>query len=192
MRSRIVQVAVTFALVGFGTQAQLGAQQNSAVRSAVEVTPFVGIGSGSSARIGAAIRFEWTHRLGLELEMDYRRAEINALSSSVNLLYDLPRLGRALPYLVGGVGVEQYGTALGTARGWVRHPNGARVHRECRWRCASAGQRKLGDQDGCALVQRNRSECAGTLAGVQRRHFPPRRKVNDSHRPSCCASRIIA
>lgn len=112
MRTGIVQVVVTFALVGFGPQAQLGAQQNSAVRSAVEVTPFVGIGSAASARIGAAIRFEWTHRLGLELEMDYRRAEINALSSSVSLLYDLPRLGRTIPYLAGGVGVEQYGTAL--------------------------------------------------------------------------------
>lgn len=111
----VVPIAMTFAVVGFGApaQAQFDGEQNSIGRSTVEVTPFVGIGSGASARIGAAIRFEWTRDLSVELEMDYRRAEINALSSNVSLLYDLPHLGRTVPYLAGGVGFEQYGTAFG-------------------------------------------------------------------------------
>ena len=78
----------------------------------VEVTPFVSLGSVYSSRIGAAIAFAWTSQLSVEAEVGYRRSEIDALSSSVSLLYDLPRIGRLAPYLAGGIGLEQYGAPV--------------------------------------------------------------------------------
>lgn len=79
---------------------------------AVEITPFVSLGSPFSSTVGAAIAFAWTRNLNVEAEVGYRRDEINALSSNVSLLYDLPRFGRVTPYLAGGAGLEQYGTAM--------------------------------------------------------------------------------
>jgi opacity protein-like surface antigen len=113
MRTGIVRIAVACAVGAFASsaQAQVG-QQNSIVHPDVEVTPFIGIGSAASARIGAAIRFAWMRNLSVELEMDYRNAEVNALGSSVSVLYDLPHLGRVVPYLAAGAGFEQYGTAV--------------------------------------------------------------------------------
>jgi hypothetical protein len=37
---------------------------------------------------------------------------MNALNSHASLLYDLPRLGRTVPYLACGVGLAQYGAPL--------------------------------------------------------------------------------
>lgn len=78
----------------------------------VEITPFVSLGSPFSSTVGAAIAFAWTQNLNVEAEVGYRRDEINALSSNVSLLYDLPRFRRVTPYLAGGAGLEQYGTAF--------------------------------------------------------------------------------
>lgn len=36
---------------------------------------------------------------------------MSALGYNLNLLFDLPAMGRVTPYVVGGVGVEQYGFA---------------------------------------------------------------------------------
>lgn len=111
MTTGIVRTAVVCAIVAFGATAQAQVGEQSAIgRPTVEVTPFVGISSATSARIGAAIRCALVRDLSLELEIDYRRDEINALSSSVNAIYDLPRVGRIVPYLTAGAGVEQYGT----------------------------------------------------------------------------------
>jgi opacity protein-like surface antigen len=79
---------------------------------AVEVTPFVSLGSIAASRIGAAIRFAWTSTLSLEAEVGYRRGEINALSSTVSLLYDLPAVGRVTPYLAAGAGLAQHGIPI--------------------------------------------------------------------------------
>ena len=77
----------------------------------VQVTPFVSFGSTASSRVGAAIRFALTPRLGLEAETGYRRGEIGALSAHVSLLYDLPRVGNLTPYLATGIGIEEFATA---------------------------------------------------------------------------------
>lgn len=49
----------------------------------------------------------------------YRRGEGNipALSLSASLLYSLPRLGQATPYVVGGVGLRQYGAPVFSPKG---------------------------------------------------------------------------
>jgi opacity protein-like surface antigen len=80
--------------------------------SHLEITPFVSLGSVGSSRIGAAIRFAWTSQLGVETEVGYGANDIHALGASVNLLYGLPRVGRVTPYVAGGIGLQQYGTAF--------------------------------------------------------------------------------
>ena len=56
--------------------------------------------------MGAAIAFAFTPTLSVETEIGYRHGEIDALSSTVSLLYNLPRLGRVTPYFAGGVGLN--------------------------------------------------------------------------------------
>lgn len=73
-------------------------------RHAAEVTPFVSMGSDMSSRIGAAVAFAWTEALSGEIEVGYREG---AVSTSFSVLYHLPSLGRARPYLAAGAGLEQ-------------------------------------------------------------------------------------
>jgi len=80
----------------------------------VQITPFVSIDSRGSAPLGAAFSFPLSSSFKIETEVGYRRGEgnLNALSSSANLLYDLPRIGRVTPYLATGAGLAQYGAPI--------------------------------------------------------------------------------
>jgi len=78
---------------------------------AAEITPYVLLGSNSSSGVGASVRWPLVSQLSAELDTSYRRGEIGALNLNFSLLFDLPRVGRVTPYLAGGVGLEQYGTA---------------------------------------------------------------------------------
>jgi hypothetical protein len=95
--------------------------QHTEVSRGVQVTPFVSMDSRGSTPVGAAIRFPLGASFSLETELGYRRGEgdMNALNSSVNLLYDLPRLGRTTPYLATGVGLAQYGVPVVARNGTV-------------------------------------------------------------------------
>ena len=104
-------VALTFAAAPALAQTEARPGEHGST-TPVEVTPFVSLGSSASSRVGGAVTFPWTATLSVEGEVGYRRAELNALSSSVNLLYWLPRVGRVAPYLATGVGLEQYATAV--------------------------------------------------------------------------------
>jgi hypothetical protein len=106
-------VAVTFAALPVGAQDA----------NTVEVTPYVALGSAGVSPVGAAVTFPVTSTLSVETEVAYRRGEgrIHALSSSVSLLYFLPRVRRAMPYVVGGVGLWQYGAPVFSSNG---HPIG--------------------------------------------------------------------
>jgi hypothetical protein len=81
---------------------------------AVEVTPFVALGSSGSSPVGVAIVFPVTSTLSVESEVGYRRAEgrIHALSSNASLLWALPRVGRTVPYLAAGAGLRRYGAPV--------------------------------------------------------------------------------
>ena len=81
---------------------------------AIEVTPFVSLDSRNSTPIGAAISFPVSSKFSIETEVGYRRAEghLNALSSSVSVLYFLPRIGRTTPYLATGIGLGQYSAPI--------------------------------------------------------------------------------
>ena len=81
---------------------------------AVEITPYVALGSTAASPVGAAVTFPVTSTLSVETDVAYRRGEgrTHALSSSISLLYFLPRVGQAAPYIAGGVGVSQYGAPV--------------------------------------------------------------------------------
>lgn len=108
--------SAVFALAGV-TLAALPAWAQDA--NPVEITPYVALGSAGASPVGAIVTFPITSTLSIENEVAYRRGEggINALSTSVNLLYFLPRVGRARPYVVGGVGLSQYGAPVFSASG---------------------------------------------------------------------------
>ena len=103
--------SAVFALVAFTLGAlPVGAQD----AKTVEVTPYVALGSAGASPVGAAVTFPVTSTLSVETDVAYRRGEgnIHALSSSVSLLYSLPRVGQATPYVAGGVGLSQYGAPV--------------------------------------------------------------------------------
>ena len=93
----------------------------SAAPRAVEVMPFVSMDSRGMLPIGAAVSFPLTSSLGIESEVTYRRGEgrLHALSSSANLLYALPRIGRTTPYLATGAGLAQFGAPVVSREGSV-------------------------------------------------------------------------
>ena len=97
------------------------AAAHAAASPAVEVTPFVSIDSRGSPPIGAGVSFPLNASFRIETEVGYRQGEgsMNALSSSANLLYALPRVGRATPYLATGAGLAQYGVPIASGDGLV-------------------------------------------------------------------------
>jgi opacity protein-like surface antigen len=118
MKTSAFTVPMVAVLVLTMTAAPARAQEASAepaeASSNVAITPFVSIDSRASTPIGVGISFPLNPRFSIETEFDYRRAEgdVNALSSSANLLYMLPRIGRVTPYLAAGAGLAQYGAPI--------------------------------------------------------------------------------
>ena len=78
----------------------------------VEVTPYFSLGSYPSPRVGAAVAIRLTPTLSVETEVGYRRDTSARLSATASLLYDLPRIGRVMPYLAAGAGLEEYAAVL--------------------------------------------------------------------------------
>jgi len=118
----LTRTALLLAVLGFS--ASLARAQEAATSSAapaVEVTPFVSIDSRGSTPIGGAFSFPLGGKFSLETEVGFRRGEgdMNALSTSANLLYALPRLGRATPYLATGAGLAQSGLPITSRDGSV-------------------------------------------------------------------------
>lgn len=105
--SKFVVVAVVGSSLG---SLQVRAQEPKEV----EVTPYVAVGTAGPSPVGAAVTVPVTSTLSVETDVAYRRGEgaINALSSNASLLYSLPRVGQATPYLAAGVGLSQYGAPV--------------------------------------------------------------------------------
>jgi hypothetical protein len=105
-----------FALVAFTLAAlPVGAQDGKTV----EVTPYVALGSPGVSPVGVAVTFPVTSTLSVETDVAYRRAEgrIRALSTNTSLLWFLPHVGQATPYVAGGVGLAQYGAPVLSSSG---------------------------------------------------------------------------
>jgi len=118
---------VLIAVIGCGWLTASAAHAQTATPAArphagVEITPFVSLGSSATSGIGAAVRWPLCANLSVEWEVSQRYAELNALGSNLSLLFDLPKIGVATPYLAGGVGFEQFGYATsGPAASIVTH-----------------------------------------------------------------------
>jgi hypothetical protein len=108
--------SAVFGLVAFTLGALPVAAQDA---KAVDVTPYVALGSDASSPVGAAVTFPVTSTLSAETDVAYRRGEggIHALSSSTSLLWSLPRVGQSTPYVAAGVGLSQYGAPVFTSNG---------------------------------------------------------------------------
>jgi opacity protein-like surface antigen len=105
--------------VGDALQDAKPAEASSRQAKAVEVTPYVALGSSAASPVGVALTFPVTSTLDVETDVAYRRGEggINALSSSASLLYSLPRVGHATPYVAAGIGLSQYGASVFSTNG---------------------------------------------------------------------------
>lgn len=107
-----------FTLVAFVALALLARPASAQDAAAVEVTPFVALGTAGASPVGVWVTAPLTSALSLESELSYRRGEgdMHALSSSVSVLYWLPRVGPTTPYLAAGMGLAQHGLpVLGTS-----------------------------------------------------------------------------
>lgn len=109
-----IRIAIALCIV-FASPGLSNAQQCScrADDSAFEITPYVSVGSATSPRFGAAIRFVFLPMLSAELEAG-KRPDVNGVALNFSLLVDFPAIGRITPYVVGGVGLDQYGHAFGS------------------------------------------------------------------------------
>ena len=83
----------------------------------IEISPFVSTGLGDSAGVGASVRWPISVKFAIEAEAEFRHtdgrlnydtADNDGFNGSLNLIYDLPRLGRATPYVLGGGGLEHW------------------------------------------------------------------------------------
>ena len=85
----------------------------------VQITPYVGVGTAGASPVGTAVTFPLTQSLSLETDVAYRRGEgpMHAFSTNASLLFALPRVGQATPYLAGGVGLAQVGVPIFGAAG---------------------------------------------------------------------------
>jgi len=93
----------------------LGAASAEAQDSrATEVVPYMALGSAGTSPLGVALIVPVTSTLSVETDVAYRRGEgrINALSTNAGLVWDLPQIGRATPFLAAGVGLAQYGAPV--------------------------------------------------------------------------------
>ena len=108
--------SAVFAIVVFTLGALPVAAQEE---KAVEVTPYVGIGTAGAPPLGTAVTFPLTSTFSIETDVAYRPGEgrIHALSTSTSLVYALPCVGKATPYVAAGVGISQYGAPVFSSNG---------------------------------------------------------------------------
>ena len=111
-----VYTSAGFAVVAFALAALPVKAQDA---KPVEVTPYVALGSAGVSPVGATVTFPVTSTLSVETDVAYRRGEgrIHALSTNASLLWFLPRVGQATPYVAAGVGLSQYGAPVFSSDG---------------------------------------------------------------------------
>ena len=108
-------VPVVLFVAAMSASPEIAQAQDSGSQAApaqVQITPYVSFGSMAETGVGGSVRWPVAPKLSIEVDTALRQAEVTGLSSSVSLIYDLPSIGRATPYVAGGVGVEQYGTVV--------------------------------------------------------------------------------
>lgn len=108
--------SVVFSLVALALASSPAAAQDA---RAVEVTPYVAVGSNAAPPVGVAVTIPVTAALSIETDVAHRRGEgdMHALSTNASLLWLLPRVAQATPYVAGGVGLAQFGAPVFAAGG---------------------------------------------------------------------------
>ena len=103
----VVALVIAVLAVAGSARAQDGSEPASS-RQGIEFTPYVFLGSETSSGVGAAVRWPLPAHLSVELETNYRRAEVSAVNANFNLLFDFPEVGRVTPYAAAGIGLDQF------------------------------------------------------------------------------------
>jgi hypothetical protein len=106
MKKPVLVLALSTVVVVVSASAQA---QDGRHPAGVEITPFVSLGSNASSGVGAAVRWPLFSNFSLEVETAGRWSEVTALSAGASLLFDLPTIGAATPYVAAGIGLDQYG-----------------------------------------------------------------------------------
>src|SRR4029077_20308136 len=104
-------LAIAMVVAAASAQAQDSPRESRRVIG-VEITPFVSLGSNGASGVGAAVRWPFASNFSLEVETAGRWSEVTALGVSASLLFDLPNIGPATPYLAAGIGLDQYGSPV--------------------------------------------------------------------------------
>jgi hypothetical protein len=107
-----MRIQATAVLIGTAALALASPAQAQSTHEPVEVTPYVSLGSFAALGGGAAVRWPLGSNFSLEVDTEFRRAEMSALNVNVGLLYDLPSVGLVTPYVAGGIGLDQYAYAF--------------------------------------------------------------------------------
>jgi len=110
-----------------------GTDDRASPKRPIEITPYVLVGSPLASGVGTAVRWPVGKRFGVEVETELKRAEVTAVNLALSLVYDLPAIGLATPYVAAGIGLERYGKAyyqpggpplLGTGTGLMLNAGG--------------------------------------------------------------------
>jgi hypothetical protein len=111
MTNRSVAV-VLVAMLAVATSARAQDDGTQAGFSATpEITPYAFLGSNGSSGVGAAVRWPLPNRFSVEVETGSRLSDVARMTANFSLLFDLPEIGRATPYVAAGVGLDQYAYA---------------------------------------------------------------------------------
>jgi hypothetical protein len=110
-RLRLAIAAVTLMIAPHPSAAQAPPEGPDPPR-AVELTPFVALGSTQSSLFGAALAFPWTRALSLEGEVGYRQGDVKGMTADMSLIYGWPRARAFVPYVAAGIGLREYGVPL--------------------------------------------------------------------------------
>lgn len=111
MRNHRLVVVFGCAMLAVAISANAQDDSAQATSRGPEITPYAFLGSNASGGIGGAVRWPLPNHLSVELESNYRLTEVAPFSANLSLLFDFPDVGRATPYVAGGVGLDQYAIA---------------------------------------------------------------------------------
>jgi hypothetical protein len=116
-RMSAATAAFVMTLAGAAAAQEQRATATAEPSDAPSITPFVALGSPTAARVGASVLFPVGRRTFVETEVGYRGGDGAGASVSAGLLYDLPAVGRATPYVAAGIGLEENVSAVGVPGG---------------------------------------------------------------------------
>src|SRR5262249_1885612 len=127
MTKAVLVTALAMTMTVVAPSARAGDDPQPSRPVGVEITPFVSLGSNAATGVGGAVRWPLGANFSFEVETAGRWSEVTALSVGESLLYDLPSIAHATPYLATGIGLDQYGFPVELAGGSIATQTGTAV-----------------------------------------------------------------